>query len=63
VSVHFRAEPTRKFGTLTVLVNLETIQIVDADEGMEVILDLDEARTLRDLLNRCVPESEEVNRG
>src|SRR5581483_6945583 len=57
-SVHFRAEPTRQFGTLTVLVNLETIQIADSDEGMHVVMDLDEAKIMRDILNRCVPADE-----
>lgn len=55
MSVHFNAEPPRHFGTLTVLVNLETLQIVDKDDGEQIVLDLDEARTLRDILNRAVP--------
>lgn len=61
MSVHFRRAPSGiDLGTLEVLVNLETIQIIDEDEDhhAEVVLDLDEARALLALLKVVVPPDE-----
>ena len=46
-------------GTLEVLVNLETIQIADPDEGQHVVLDLEEARALLAFLKVVVPPESE----
>jgi hypothetical protein len=56
MSVHFNAAPSgMEVGTLEVLVNLETIQIADKDEGQHIVLDLDEARALLAFLKVVVP--------
>lgn len=59
MSVHFRRAPSGiDFGTLEILVNLETIQIVDHSEGQHVVIDLDEAKALLALLKIVVPPDE-----
>jgi hypothetical protein len=56
MSVHFNRAPSGlDFGTLQILVNLETIQIYDNGEGNMIVIDLDEARALLALLKVVVP--------
>lgn len=65
MSVHFRPAPSGiDLGTIEVLVNLETIQIIDSsDEESEhqVVLDLDEARALLAFLKLVVPPESDAN--
>lgn len=52
--VHFEPFPPTEAGTILIYGGLETIKLTDNHSGQEIVLDLDEARVLRDLLNRIV---------
>lgn len=52
--VHFEAFKPAEFGTIIVHGGLETIHVVDKHSEQDIVLDLEEARALRDLLNRIV---------
>ena len=59
MNVHFNRAPSGiDLGTIEVLVNLETIQIIDSSDAEtehQVVLDLDEARALLAFLKIVVP--------
>lgn len=63
MNVHFRQAPSgMDLGTLEVLVNLETIQIVETSDGQQVVLDLDEARALLAFLKVVVPPDDALEK-
>jgi 3-keto-L-gulonate-6-phosphate decarboxylase len=52
--VHFKAFKPIEVGTILIYGGLETIKLTDQHSGQEIVLDLDEAHVLRDLLNEIV---------